>query len=173
MEVRLLPQTEFDNVLFYRAVTLLILLALAAFTLIQLFQGRILLFSPVPLVLLLLSWRFAVEWRRVARCRPAFIDKGELVMCGTDSHRRIPLEQIASLRSRHSLFMVRRYRSWSEHLAFLDFTLHDGECVSTLAESGVFERPAASGTVAAVEAAILETKVKRQAGEPGAVSSGR
>lgn len=168
MEVRLLPQTEFDNVHFYRAVTLLILLALAAFTLIHLFKGKITLISPVPVALLLLSWRFAVEWRRVAQSQPAFIDKDELVLCGTDNHRRIPLEQIASLRSRHSLFMVRRYRSWSEHLAFLDFTLNNGERVSTLTESGVFERPAGSGTLRAIDSAILAAKMKRLATEPNA-----
>jgi hypothetical protein len=173
MEVRLLPQTEFDNVHFYRAVTLLILLAIAAFTLIKMFSGVVALFSALPLGLLLLGGRFAVEWRRVSRAEPAFIDKGELVLCGKDSHRQIALEKISSVRSRHSLFMVRRYRSWSEHLAFVEFTLDNGERVSTLAESGVFEFPAASGTLAAVEATILAAKVKRQGGEVDAVSGGR
>lgn len=173
MEVRFLPQTEFDNVLFYRAVTLLILLAMVAFTLIKLFSGVVALFSALPLCLLVLVGRFAVEWRRVSRAEPAFIDKGELVLCGQESHRQIPLEKISSVRSRHSLFMVRRYRSWSEHLAFVEFTLDSGERVSSLAESRVFELPAASGTLAAVQAAIVAAKVKRQAGEPGAVSGGR
>lgn len=173
MEVRFLPQTEFDNVLFYRAVTLLILLAMVAFTLIKLFSGVVALFSALPLCLLVLVGRFAVEWRRVSRAEPAFIDKGELVLCGQESHRQIPLEKISSVRSRHSLFMVRRYRSWSEHLAFVEFTLDSGERVSSLAESRVFELPAASGTLSAVQAAIVAAKVKRQAGEPGAVSGGR
>ncbi|MDG9855192.1 hypothetical protein N5C93_29915 [Pseudomonas nitroreducens] len=173
MDVRFLPQPEFDNVHFYRAMTLLILLAMAAFTLIKMFGGAIGVFSGLPLFLLLLGWRFAVEWRRVSQAEPAFIDKGELVLCGKQSHRQIALERISSVRSRHSLFMVRRYRSWSEHLGFVEFTLNDGERVSTLAESQVFERPAASGTLAAIEAAILEAKVKRQASEPGAVSGGR
>jgi len=173
MEVRFLPQTEFDNVLFYRAVTLLILLAMVAFTLIKLFSGVVALFSALPLCLLVLVGRFAVEWRRVSRAEPAFIDKGELVLCGQESHRQIPLEKISSVRSRHSLFMVRRYRSWSEHLAFVEFTLDSGERVSSLAESRVFELPAASGTLAAVQAAIVAAKVKRQAGEPGAVSGGQ
>lgn len=173
MEVRFLPQTEFDNVHFYRAATLLILLAMAVFTLIKLFSGAVALFSALPLCLLLLGGRFAVEWRRVSKAEPAFIDKGELVLCGNDSHRQIALEKIRSVRSRHSLFMVRRYRSWSEHLAFVEFTLDNGERVSTLAESRVFELPAASATLAAVESAILATKVKRQASEPGAISGGR
>ncbi|WP_243434900.1 hypothetical protein [Pseudomonas sp. 30_B] len=111
MEVRFLPQTEFDNVHFYRAVTLLILLAMAVLTLIKVFNGVVALFSALPLCLLLLGGRFAVEWRRVSKAEPAFIDKGELVLCGQDSHRQIALETISSVRSRHSLFMVRRYRS--------------------------------------------------------------
>ena len=172
MEVRFLPQTEFDNVHFYRAFTLLILLAMTVFTLIKMFSGVVGPFSALPLCLLVLVGRFAVEWRRVARAQPAFIDKGELVLCGKDSHRRIPLEKVSSVRSRHSLFMVRRYRSWSEHLAFVEFTLDNGERVSSLAESRVFELPAASAALAAVEAAIFAAKVKRQAGEPG-VTGGR
>ncbi|MFJ3260152.1 hypothetical protein ACIPK7_07875 [Pseudomonas sp. NPDC086581] len=173
MEVRFLPQTEFDNVHFYRAVTLLILLAMAAFTLIKMFSGVVPLFSTLPFSLLLLGGRFAVEWRRVSQAEPAFIDKGELVLCSNESHRQIALEKISSVRSRHSLFMVRRYRSWSEHLAFVEFTLDSGERVSTLAESRVFELPAASGTLAAIEAAILAAKVKRQGAETSAASSSR
>lgn len=173
MEVRLLPQTEFDNVHFYRAVTLLILLAMAVFTLIKVFSGVVALFSALPLCLLVLGGRFAVEWRRVSKAERAFIDKGELVLCGQDSHRQIALETISSVRSRHSLFMVRRYRSWSEHLAFVEFTLANGERVSTLAESRVLERPAASGTLAAVESAILAAKVKRQGVEANAAGGGR
>ncbi|MEP9320526.1 hypothetical protein ABKS89_25510 [Pseudomonas sp. LABIM340] len=173
MEVRFLPQTEFDNVHFYRAATLLILLAMAAFTLIKIFSGVVPLFSALPLCLLLLGGRFALEWRRVSKAEPAFIDKGELVLCGQESHRKIALEKISSVRSRHSLFMVRRYRSWSEHLAFVEFTLDSGERVSTLAESRVLELPAASGTLAAVESAILAAKVKRQGGEADAVDNGR
>ncbi|WP_425318873.1 hypothetical protein [Pseudomonas nitroreducens] len=173
MDVRFLPQPEFDIVHFYRVMTLLILLAMAAFTLIKMFGGGVSLFSFVPLCLSLFGWRFTIEWLRVSRAKPAFIDKGELVLCGKQSHRQIALERISSVRSRHSLFMVRRYRSWSEHLGFVEFTLNDGERVSTLAESKVFEHPAASGTLAAIEAAILEAKVKRQASEPGAVNGGR
>lgn len=172
MEVRFLPQTEFDNVHFYRAVTLLILLAMAVFTLIKVFSGVVALFSVLPLCLLL-GGRFAVEWRRVSKAERAFIDKGELVLCGQDSHRQIALETISSVRSRHSLFMVRRYRSWSEHLAFVEFTLANGERVPTLAESRVLERPAASGTLAAVESAILAAKVKRQGVEANAAGGGR
>jgi len=173
MEVRFLPQTEFDNVHFYRAVTLLILLAMAAFTLIKMFSGVVALLSALPLCLSLLGGRFAVEWQRVSRAEPAFIDKGELVLCGKDSHRQVALEKVSSVRSRHSLFMVRRYRSWTEHLAFVEFTLTSGERVSTLAESRVFEFPAASDTLAAVNEAILAAKVKRQASEQDAASGAR
>ncbi|MFV3305929.1 hypothetical protein ACNFBT_11665 [Pseudomonas sp. NY15181] len=162
MDARLLPQAEFDNVHFFRTFTLLILIALGAFTLTKLAAGAIAVVSPVPLVLLALGGRFVVEWRRLARCRPAFIDNEELVLCGLRSHRQIPLRSIQSVRSRHSLFMVRRYRSWSEHLAFLEFTLNDGERVATLAESGVLEFPAGAGTLKAVEAAILAAKMKGQ-----------
>ncbi|MCP8464937.1 hypothetical protein NK553_13365 [Pseudomonas sp. ZM23] len=160
MDVRLLSRAEFDNVHFYRAFTLLILLALVVFALIKLAAGAITLFSPVPLILLVMVGRFAVEWLRVAKCEPAFIDKGELVLCNESGFRRIPLTSIRAVRSRHSLFMVRRYRSWSEHLAFLDFTLNNGERVHTLTESGVFEFPAGTGTLRAVEAAILEAKTQ-------------
>ncbi|QRY82248.1 hypothetical protein JVX91_14475 [Pseudomonas sp. PDNC002] len=163
MDVRLLPQTEFDNVHFYRAMTLLILLALGVFCVIKLASGAITLFSAVPVVLLLLGCRFAVEWGRIARSQPAFIHDDELVLCGSDSHRRIALANIQSVRSRHSLFMVRRYRSWSEHLAFVEFTLNDGERVGTLAESGVFEFPAGGATLKAIEAQVLAAKVKRGA----------
>jgi S-adenosylhomocysteine hydrolase len=55
----------------------------------------------------------------------------------------------------------------------VEFTLDSGERVSTLAESRVFELPAASGTLAAVESAILAAKVKRQGGEADAVNGGR
>lgn len=160
MEVRLLPQPEFDNVHFFRLITLLILLAMGIFTLVNLANGAIALASPVPLLLLALSSCFAMEWLRVAKCQPAFIHDDELVLCGTDSHRRIPLAKISAVKSRHSIFMTRRYRSWSEHLAFLEFTLNDGERVYTLAESAVFERPPAKSTVRAVDAAILSAKLK-------------
>lgn len=173
MDVRFLSQTEFDKVHFYRAMTLLLLLAMTAFTLINIFSGKVALLSGLSLFLLVMDARFALEWLRVARAEPAFIDKGELVLCGKNRHRQIALERIQSLRSRHSLFMVRRYRSWSEHLAFVEFTLKNGERVYTLAESHTFERPAASGTLAAVETAILEAKVKRQAAEPGAIGGAR
>ncbi|WP_152222107.1 hypothetical protein [Pseudomonas sp. SCB32] len=164
MDARLLPQSEFDNVHFFRTFTLLILLVLGALTLTRLTAGVMPLFSPVPLVLLALGGRFVVEWRRLAGCQPAFIDNDELVLCGLQSHRQIPLRNIQSVRTRRSLFMVRRYRSWSEHLAFLEFTLNDGERVATLAESGVLEFPAGAGTLKAVEAAILAAKMKGAAG---------
>lgn len=175
MEVRLLSRAEFDNVQFYRAFTLLILLALGVFTVIKLAAGAITVFSAVPMVMLILIGRFAVEWLRVAKCEPAFIDNDELVLCGETSYRQIALTTISSVRSRHSLFMVRRYRSWSEHLAFLEFTLNNGERVQTLAESAVFEFPAGGSTLKAVEAAILAAKTKSlSAQRPGEMAgSGR
>lgn len=170
MEIRLLSRTEFDNVHFYRTFTLLILLALGAFTVIKLFGGAITLISAVPILLLALGGRFAVEWRRVSASEPAFIDNDELVLCGEKSHRRIPLTTISSVRSRHSLFMVRRYRSWSEHLAFLQFTLNNGERVQTLTESAVFEFPAGGATLKAVEAAILAAKTQSLTSQASSVS---
>lgn len=170
MEIRLLSRTEFDNVHFYRTFTLLILLALGVFTVIKLVAGAITLFSAVPMVMVILIGRFAVEWLRVAKCEPAFIDNDELVLCGEKSHRRIPLTTISSVRSRHSLFMVRRYRSWSEHLAFLQFTLNNGELVQTLTESAVFEFPAGGATLKAVEAAILAAKTQSLTSQASSVS---
>lgn len=172
MDMRLLPQTEFDSVHFYRIFTLLILLAIGALTLGHIVKGSAALVSPVPLVLLAMSGRFAVEWLRVAKCQPAFIHNDELVLCGEKNHRQIPMVQVSSVKTKHSLFMVRRYRSWSEHVAFLQLTLNDGERVYTLVESAVFELPAAKNTLNAVEAAVLCTKMnaiaKRQQQETGA-----
>ncbi len=160
MEVRLLPQPEFDSVHFFRTVTLLFLLAIGVITLKGLADGEIALLSPLPFVVLIMASRFAVEWLRVAKCQPAFIHEDELVLCGADSHQRIPLSKISSVKSKHSIFMTRRYRSWSEHVAFLQFTLNNGERAYTLAESAVFEFPPAKRTVQAVDAAILCAKMK-------------
>jgi hypothetical protein len=159
MDVRLLSQTEFDRVHFYRVVTLLILLAIGVLALSHIVKGTAALVSPVPLVALAMSGRFAVEWFRVAKCQPAFIHNDELVLCGEHSHRQIPMSQVSSVKTKHSLFMVRRYRSWSEHVAFLQLTLNDGERVYTLVESAVFELPAAKSTLKAVEAAVLCAKM--------------
>src|SRR5690606_19708060 len=116
--------------------------------------------SPLPCVMLIILGRFIVEWRRIAKSQPTFIHADELVLCSEDGNRRIPLAKISSTKARHSLFMVRRYRSWSEHVAFLELTLNSGERLYTLAESAVFEMPPAKDTVKAIEAAILGAKMK-------------
>lgn len=159
MDMRLLPRTEFDNVHFYRIVTLLILLAIGVLALSHIAKGTAALVSPVPLLLLALLGRFAVEWFRVAKCQPAFIHNDELVLCNEQGHRQIPMAQVSSVKTKYSLFMVRRYRSWSEHVAFLELTLNNGERVHTLVESAVFEFPAARNTLKAVNAAVLCAKV--------------
>ncbi|MGE8295408.1 MAG: hypothetical protein ACN6PH_07670 [Pseudomonas sp.] len=160
MEVRLLPHSEFGNVEFYRIITLLILLGMAGVTLKGVATGEFALLSPLPCVMLIMAGRFIVEWRRLDKSQPAFIHADELVLCGKDSNRQIPLAKISSTKARHSIFMVRRYRSWSEHVAFLELTLNNGERLYTLVESAVFDRPLAKGTVKAIDAAILSAKIK-------------
>ncbi|MDD0842832.1 hypothetical protein [Pseudomonas sp. Gutcm_11s] len=160
MDVRLLPQLEFGNVHFYRVVTLLFLLVIVGITLTGVADGEVALFSLLPLVVLAMLCRFGIEWLRVSRCQPAFIHDDELVLCGDDSNLRVELTKISSVRSRHSLFMVRRYRSWSDHLAFVQLTLNDGTRLCTLAESAIFEFPPAKSTVRALEAEILAAKMR-------------
>ncbi|MDH0893013.1 MULTISPECIES: hypothetical protein [unclassified Pseudomonas] len=168
MEARLLPLPEFGNVHFYRVITLLFLLLIGGMTLAGMARGEVAPLSPLPLVVLAMVGRFSVEWLRVARSQPAFIHGDELVLCGAEGDRRVALSTISSTRSRYSLFMVRRYRSWSEHLAFVQFTLNSGERLHTLAESAFFECPPAKSTVQAVEAEVLSAKMrdiaKRQVG---------
>jgi len=104
-----------------------------------------------------------VEWRRLNKAGAASIHNDELIIASENDHRRIPLSSVRSVTSKHSLFMVRRYRSWSEHLGFVEFTLHNGERVYTLAESAVFEWPAAGHSLAAIQAAVVAAKVKSAA----------
>ena len=160
MEVRLLRQSEFGNVQFYRIITLLFLLGIAGITLKGLANGEFALLSPLPCVVLVMACRFIVEWRRVDKSQPAFIHTDELVLCGEACNRQIPLAKISSIKARHSIFMVRRYRSWSEHVTFIELTLNSGERLYTLAESAVFEMPPAKVTVKAIETAILSAKMK-------------
>lgn len=160
MDVRFLTFLEFHNVHFYRLITLAILLPVCGLSLLNLIETARTDALVVSLGVLLMMWRFSVEWLRVKRCQPAFLHEGELVVSNTEGHRRVPLSKISSIKSRHSIFMVRRYRSWSEHLAFIEFTLNDGERLYTLAESAVFESPPAKRTVTAVDAAILSAKMK-------------
>lgn len=160
MEVRLLSEPEFGNVQFYRIITLLFLLVMTGITLKGVANDEFALLSALPCVVLVMACRFIVEWLRVSKSQPAFIHADELVLCGETNNRRIPLAKISSIKARHSIFMVRRYRSWSEHVAFLELTLNSGERLYTLVESAVFEMPPAKGTVKAIEAAILSAKMK-------------
>jgi hypothetical protein len=107
-----------------------------------------------------MSGRFAVEWRRLSKCAPACIHDDELIVSGASSHRQIPLQEIRSITSSHSIFMVRRYRSWTDHLAFLEFTLSSGERVHTLVESAVFEFPAGKRSLLQMRQAVLAAKRK-------------
>lgn len=66
---------------------------------------------------LILMARFSMEWLRVKKSEPAFLHEDELVVSNADGHRRIPLTSISSIRSKHSLFMVRRYRSWTDRVS--------------------------------------------------------
>lgn len=161
MDIRFLDLTEFQRVHFYRFITLAILAAASILTLASLpdlsASERLL----VPCILLLCG-RFAVEWLRVQKSAPAFIHNDELVLSSADGHRQIPLRDIRTVTSSHSIFMVRRYRSWSDHLAFLEITLNSGERVHTLIESAVFERPAGKQALAAVKTAVLAAKMKRR-----------
>ncbi|MBB2494858.1 hypothetical protein H3H51_07475 [Pseudomonas sp. UL070] len=160
MDIRLLPLTEFHSVYFFRMITLAILVLLGGFTLFHLTATPLSEITVVALCVLLMAWRFTVEWLRVGKSAPAFIHNDELVVSSADGHRQIPLTKIRSITSRHSLFMVRRYRSWSEHLAFLQLTLHSGERIHTLAESAVLEFPAGKQTLSALRTAVLDAKTK-------------
>lgn len=104
-----------------------------------------------------------MKWIHLRKAGPASIHGDELIISNENDHRRIPLVSVHTVTTKHSLFMVRRYRSWSEHLAFVEVTLHNGERVYTLAESAVFESPAAKRSVAAIQAAVLAAKVKSAA----------
>ena len=166
MDTRFLTLMEFQNVYFYRFVTLAILVAvgvLLLFALPEMKRSEIWLVVPV----LFIMWgRFAVEYVRVNKCGPAFIHNDELVITRAASHRQIPLTRIRSITSKHSLFMVRRYRSWTDHLAFLEVTLNNGERVYTLAESKVLEYPAGKKTLSAIQAAVLAAKTKSLTSQP-------
>ena len=163
MDIRLLTFPDFQNVYFYRSITLAILLAIGGLVLFKAPATRLPELLLVGGCLLLMGWRFAVEWRRLNKAGGASIHNDELIIASENDHRRIPLSSVRSVTSKHSLFMVRRYRSWSEHLGFVEFTLHNGERVYTLAESAVFEWPAAGHSLAAIQAAVVAAKVKSAA----------
>ncbi|WP_339526426.1 hypothetical protein [Pseudomonas sp. EA_35y_Pfl2_R111] len=157
---------EFQSVYFYRFVTLAIFVTvgvLLLFTLPDMKRAEVWVVVPV---LFILWGRFAVEYFRVRKCGPAFIHNDELVISRDAGQRQIPLTRIRSVTSKHSLFMVRRYRSWTDHLAFLQVTLNNGEHVYTLAESKVFEYPAGKKTLSALQAAVLAAKTKSLMSQP-------
>ncbi|MGY4534516.1 hypothetical protein ACVW0Y_003656 [Pseudomonas sp. TE3786] len=158
MDIRFLTLLEFQSVHFYKLITLVILLVAGVMFLLGLpdmKRGELMVLAPV---LLVMAWRFAVEFLRLKKAGPAFVHNGELVVSHGDTHRQISLSNIRSVKSQHSIFLVRRYRSWSEHLAFVQFTLNNGERVYSLVESAVLEFPAGKATLAAIQAAVLEAK---------------
>lgn len=160
MDIRLLTFLEFQNVYFYRFITLACLLPVCGLSLVNLIETDRTDARVVAVGAAVLMWRFSVEWLRLRKCAPAVLHDNELVISSATGHRRIPLASVSSVTSRHSLFMVRRYRSWTDHLAFLEFTLNTGERVHTLAESAVFEFPASKKTLAAIRTAVLTAKSK-------------
>ncbi|MHA6494654.1 hypothetical protein ACX0MV_15605 [Pseudomonas borbori] len=160
MDTRFLTLMEFQSVYFYKFITLAILVAVGVLLLFALPEMKRAEMAVIIPVLFLLWGRFAVEYVRVNKCGPAFIHNDELVITRDQGHRQIPLTSIRSVASKHSLFMVRRYRSWTDHLAFVQVTLNNGERVFTLAESAVFEYPAGKKTLSAVQAAVLAAKTK-------------
>lgn len=160
MDIRFLSLMEFQSVYFYRFITLAILLAIGMLVLVKFDESSRTDVLLIGGCLFVMAWRFAVECLRLIKCGPASIHNDELLISGENSSRRIALGQIRSVKSRHSVFMVRRYQSWSDHLAFLEFTLNNGERLYTLAESAVFEYPAAKQSLAALRTAVLAAKVK-------------
>jgi hypothetical protein len=168
MDTRFLTFMEFQSVYFYRLITLAIFVTIGVlllFALPEMKRAEMLVIAPV---LFMLWARFAVEYVRVKRSSPAFIHGDELVIAGVGGRRRVPLTRIRSVSSKYSVFMVRRYRSWTDHVAFLQVTLTNGECIHTLVESKVFEFPAGKRTLSAMEAAVLAAKTKKLHARTGA-----
>lgn len=168
MDIRFLTFPDFHSVYFYRSITLAILVAIGGLVLFKASAMRLPELLLVGGCLLLMGWRFAVEWHRLSKAGPASIHNDELIIASESDHRQIPLSSVRAVATKHSLFMVRRYRSWTEHLAFVEFTLHSGERLYTLAESAVFEKPAAKRSLAAIQAAVMAAKVKSVAADSSA-----
>ena len=166
MDTRFLTLMEFQNVYFYRFVTLAIFVTIGVLLLFAWPDMKHAEIWVVVPVLFILWGRFAVEYVRLKQCGPASIHNDELVISRDAGNRQIPLTRIRSVTSKHSLFMVRRYRSWTDHLAFLQVTLNNGERVYTLAESKVFEYPAGKQTLSALQAAVLAAKTKSLTSRP-------
>ena len=169
MDARFLPLNEFHRVHFYRLFTLVCLVGMLLMTLFSVASGAHTSRGDVVfigVVMGAMAWRFALEWRWVNQCGPAFVLNNELVISHNDSHRQIPLANIAMLSSRHCWLMARRYRSWRDHLAIVEITLHSGERLCTLVDSGVLEFPAGKQSLTALRAAVLEAKVKSAGAAP-------
>ncbi|PTQ70033.1 hypothetical protein [Pseudomonas sp. GV071] len=158
MELRLLTLSEIHKVHFYRLITLVCLSAMALMMLFALLEKATTETQVFSLVVLALLWRFGWEWLKVSRCSPMFVHGDELVVTHKGETRRIALTQVREVTSKHAIFMTRRYRSWSEHLAFMQLTLHSGERLFTLAESGVLEFPAGKVTLQALRAVVVAAK---------------
>ena len=171
MDIRFLTFPEFQNVYFYRSITLAILAAAGVLVIVRAPDTRLPELMVVSGCLLIMAWRFALEWRRLSKAGPASVHEEELIVASPHGDRRIALSSVQAVATMHSLFMVRRYRSWSDHLAFLQFTLHNGERVYTLVESAVFESPAAKRSLAAIRAAVMEAKVRSAAAERAAAQA--
>ncbi|GLK89375.1 hypothetical protein [Pseudomonas turukhanskensis] len=160
MDLRLLTLPEIHKVHFYRLITLVCLSVIGVMTVFALLEKTTTEAQVFALVVLVMLARFGWEWVTVSRCTPVFVLGDELVLAGEHGSRRVPLTQVREVTSRHAIFMTRRYRSWSEHLAFMQLTLATGERIFTLAESGVFEFPAGKITLAALQAVVLEAKTR-------------
>lgn len=160
MDLRLLTLPELHKVYFYRLMTLVCLAPMGVLTLCALVQNPTAATTVFAVLMGVMLGRFGWEWRTVNRCVPLFVQGDELIVGGTGATRRIALTQVRAVTSRHAIFMTRRYRSWSEHLAFMQVTLSTGERVFTLAESGVFEFPAGKTTLAALQADVTQAKTR-------------
>ncbi len=157
MVVRLLPPTEFDSVYLYRFVTLVVLAALVGMVLLALGDSPQRDVALLAACVFLVASRFAVEWLRLRECAPAILHGDTLVFLAATRHR-IALQNIRTVTSRRSFVTVRRYRSWTEHVAFLEITLTNGRRLHTLAASAVFESPAGRDTVYGLQAAAMAAK---------------
>ncbi|MEN0106880.1 MAG: hypothetical protein AAGC84_10690 [Pseudomonas sp.] len=158
LDLRLLTLSEIHKVHFYRAITLLCLAVVGVMMVCALVTQPTTETLVFSLLVAAMLWRFGWEWLLVSRCTPVFVHGTELVVGGMAGTRRIVLTQVREVQSRHAIFMTRRYRSWSEHLAFMQVTLNNGERIYALAESGVFEFPAGKVTLLALRAAVAEAK---------------
>ncbi len=123
MAMRFLTLLDYQSVHFYKFITLtcfVAMIAMGALGAAATTGGDIAFLVPC---LLLLWGRFAVEYWRLKKCAMAFVYNDELVLTQGNAHRHIALASIAQVTSQHSLFIARRYRSWREHVAFLQITL--------------------------------------------------